>query len=160
MGEQRLARDVRNGDIPAMSKVRYYMAQIESLEERTSWQRLRLKRTTQQFSTAPGGGGSKRGMDEGIAQIAELESKHEMLLKAYSRQVKKAEAALCHIESEQLRAMVRLLYMDGLPDSMVQGHLKMSRHTFEKARRAVEEAPSMAEVKWKDRYQEETDMGK
>lgn len=158
MGEQRTYRGVRNADILVLSKVRYYMAQIESLEERTSWQRLRLKRMTQQFSAAPGGGGSKRGMDEGIAQISELESKHELLLKAYARQVKKAEAALCHIESEQLRAMVRLLYMDGLPDSMVQNHLRMSRHTFEKARRAVEEASSMAEVRWKDRYQKDAPL--
>ena len=55
MGEQRTYRGVRNADILVLSKVRYYMAQIESLEERTSWQRLRLKRMTQQFSAAPGG---------------------------------------------------------------------------------------------------------
>jgi len=155
MAEQRPGRKVKNADIPMLQEIRMLKMDIVSLEQRRKWERERMERITQSLSASPGGG-TARGMDEAFAAISELEEKHKQLIKQYTRKMKKAERILSGIRSCQMRTMVTMLYLDNVPPSAVQAVLHMSRWAFENARNAIEDAPSMEEVKWFDRYSVET----
>lgn len=151
MAEQRPGRKVKNGDILMLQEIRTLKMEIVSLEQRRKWERERMERITQSLSASPGGG-TARGMDEAFAAISELEEKHKQLIKQYTRKMKKAERILNGIRSSQMRTMVTMLYLDNVTPRAVQEVLHMSRWAFENARAAVEDAPSMEDVKWFDRY--------
>lgn len=150
MAEQRPSRVVKNQDIPLLQEVSFLKADIVSLEQRKKWERERMDHITQRLSATPGG--SSRGMDDTFADIAELEEKHSMLVKQYTRILRRAERILNGIRSREMRSFVTLLYLDNHSDRTVQDMLHMSRWTFENARKAVEDAPNMEAVKWYDRY--------
>lgn len=151
MAEQRPPRVVNNTDIPLIQEVHYLKMDIISLEEKRKWERKRMENITQHISASPGGG-TGRGMDEAMAAISELEERHKALIKQYTIALRRAEKIISRIQSHQMRTFVTMMYLDNIPDGAVQSVLHMSRWSFENARKAVEDAKSMEEVKWFDRY--------
>lgn len=149
--DQRPSRVVKNKDILLIQEVPLLQKDIVSLEQRKNWERARMDNISQHLSAFQGGG-SRIGMDETFADIEELEEKHRSLIKKYTRSVRRAERIINGITSHQMRTLVTMLYLDNVPDRAVQAVLRMSRWTFENARKTVEDAPNMDAVKWYDRY--------
>lgn len=141
---------IRNKDIKAILEIPYIMQQVVSLERRCRWERERMRNTTQHFSASPPGGGSKRVLDDAVAAIDALTAEHGLLLKRYEQEIRKAERTISAIRSVQMRAMVTLLYLDGIRPGTVQEVLHMSRYAFEKARTTLETAEDMESVRWVD----------
>lgn len=140
----------RNKDLVLIRKIRPLQAEIEALEDREKWERARMAKLTQQISPMPRGGGGGRGMDDALEALEEIQERHRLLIAAYRRQVIRAERVLAGMESEELRALVRLKYMEGLPDSTVRLRLGISRFHFEAAVREMEEAERLEFMKWRE----------
>lgn len=62
--------------------------------------------------------------------------------------LKKAERILNGIESMTMRTMVEMLYVDKLPGSTVRQELGLTEWQYKQARKSIEDAESMALVKW------------
>ena len=139
---------IRNKDVLEIQAIPQLMLEIVSLERRIEWERARMKNTTQRFSALPRGGGVNRAMETAEAEIDDAERQHSALKKQYTARIKKAEAVLAAIENSRMRTLVRLLYLDGISPSAVQGVMQFGRYAFENARAAIEEADDMKSVKW------------
>lgn len=153
MAEQRQAKAVRNKDIALLQEVKMVQMDIVSLEQRADWEKARMEKITQHIGVSGGGGGSPHGMDDAFASLAETEQRHRNLCKQYTKIVRKAERIIGSISSHKMRTMVTMLYMENVAASAVQSVLHMSRWTFDNARAAIENADSMADVKWNKRYE-------
>ena len=148
---KRTARAVSNRDIPALTEVLSVMQAVGEIEQRRGWQRDRMSHITQIISGMPGGG-SPKGLDAALAALDELdrEQREECLL--YVRQLRKAQAILNGIENLNMRTFVVMRYVMGCSDAEIRRELNLGRRGFERARRCVENARSMAAVKWQERF--------
>ena len=144
-------RAVANADIIALSEVWYLMQDIVSLEKRREWQRERMSSMAQHLSGMPGGG-APAGLDTAFAEVSELEERHRMMVERYCKMLSRAEAIINGIENTSMQTFVRMMYLDNVPAREVRMRLNMTRRTFERARKAVEQAPNMASVKWRDHF--------
>lgn len=149
-----MTRKVKNKDIVFLQTVNAMEAEVTSIEHRFQWERERMKKITQNLSAVPSYGSGAYGMDDAFAKIEELATEHSKAIKGYQFLMRKAERILAGIESQQMRTMVRRLYLDGASGKTVRAELKMSRWTFENARQQIEDAGSMKDVQWHDRYVE------
>lgn len=141
---------VRNRDLVTLARVRCLMAEVQALEEQEAWQRERMTRITQQLGAACGGGGGGRGLDDAVAELDSLERSHAKKIKAYCEAMAQAEWMIRGIGSDEARAIVRLKYLNGEPDARVREKLGMTRYRYDRAKRAIENAPSCWEVQWRD----------
>lgn len=155
MADQRQPRMVNNKDIPLLQEVCYIKQEVISLENRAAFEKSRMKSITQHLSAAPGGGGNPSGLDTAFANLAAIEEKHRVLIGQYKRKLAKAEKIINEIESVQMRSIVTMLYLDQKPDTEVRKALGLSRWVFDNCRKTIEDAESMAMVKWHDRYRNE-----
>lgn len=144
--------EVCNRDIPLLSEILYIMQDVCQIERQRDWQHDRMYNITQHLTGMPGGGGPSKGFDEAFALLSEIDEEHEARCKEYVQQLRKAQNILNGIESRTIRTFVMMKYIMGVPDANIREELNMTRRRFDRARRAVEEAPSMAEVKWRERY--------
>lgn len=151
MAEQRQTRIVKNRDIQLLQRLKFLKLDVISLEKRMQWERDRLNNISQHLSSA-GGGGRGGGLDESFAAISEAEERHRLLIKTYTREIKKAERIIEGIASHQMRTMVTMLYLDNVADSAVRSVLHMSRWGYDNAKAAIENAACMADVRWNERY--------
>ena len=143
---------VRNKDIPLLTEILYIMQDVCLLEQRRDWQRDRMTSITQHLTGMPGGGGLPKGLDSAFAILAEIDEEHEAQCKEYARQLRKAQKILNGIESRTMRTFVVMKYVMDVPDVKIRQELNMTWRGFDRARRAVENAPNMAAVKWQERY--------
>lgn len=144
--------EVRNRDIPALSEVLYIMQDVCQIERRREWQHDRMTHITQRLTGMPGGGALPKGFDDALSLLSEIDDEHEKLCKAYVRQLRRAQRILNGIQSLTMRTFVLMKYVMDVPDAEIRNELNMTRRGFDRARRAVEDAPSMASVKWQERY--------
>ena len=143
---------IRNRDIPLLADVLSIMQEICQIEQRRDWQRDRMTNITQHLTGMPGGGGNPKGLDEAFAMLSELDAEHEQRCKEYVLALKKAQRILNGIESRSMRAFVIMKYVMDVPDQEIRQELNMTRTGFMRARRCVEDAESMASVKWIERF--------
>lgn len=143
---------IRNRDIPLLADILSIMQEICQIEKRREWQRERMEHITQHLSGMPRGGGNPKGFDDAFALLSDLDAQHETRCRAYVMEMKAAQKIINGIESRSMRAFVVMKYMTNAPDSEIMRQLGMTRTGFNRARRAVESAPHMAAVKWRDRY--------
>ena len=143
---------VKNRDIPLLSEILYIMQDVCHIEERRDWQRDRMENITQHLTGMPGGGGLPKGLDDAFALLSEIDEEHEARCREYVRQLRRAQKILNSIESRTMRTFVMMKYIMDVPDTEIRDELNMTRRGFDRARRAVEEAPNMAAVKWQERY--------
>lgn len=143
---------VRNKDIPLLTEILYIMQDVCLLEQRRDWQHDRMTSITQHLTGMPGGGGLPKGYDSAFAILAEIDEEHEAQCKEYARQLRKAQKILNGIESQTMRTFVLMKYVFDVPDVKIRQELNMTWRGFDRARRAVEDAPNMAAVKWQERY--------
>lgn len=144
--------EVRNRDIPLLSEILYIMQMVRQIEERRDWQRDRMTNITQHLTGMPRGGGLPKGLDSAFALLSELDEEQETQCKEYTRQLRKAQKILNSIESQTMRTFVMMKYVMDVPDVKIRQELNMTWRGFDRARRAVEDAQSMAAVKWQERY--------
>ena len=100
----------------------------------------------------PGGGGATHGLEDVFSRLAEVEEEHKEGCRQYYRQLKAAEEILNGIGSDSMRTFVKMKYVFDIPDTEIRERLNMTRRGFEKARQAVEDAPDMAAVRWREKY--------
>lgn len=81
--------------------------------------------------------------------MSDLEDRHKEAALRYVRELKRVEAVLNGIENLTMRTFVMLMYVEQLPLTEVRHRLNMSRRHFDAARKAVEEADTMASVNWR-----------
>ena len=143
---------VRNRDLILLSQVVRIMQDIRLIEERRKWQYERMFSITQHISGMPGGGRAPHGLDEAFSALSELDHAHGEKCREYVMQLKRAEKVINQIESAEMRTFVVMKYMTDAPDTEIREALNMTRRGFERARRCVEDAACMAEVKWMERY--------
>ena len=143
---------IRNADIPLLANVLYIMQDVAMIEERRAWQRDRMTNITQHLTGMPGGGGVPHGLEDAFSLLSELDTEHEEQCAEYVKQLRQAQKILNGIQSQGLRTFVELKYVFDVPDTEIRERLNMTRRGFEKARRAVEDAPTMRAVVWKEKY--------
>ena len=145
-------RTIKNRDIPLLSRVLYIMQDVLSVEKRIEWQNERMYGITARITGMPGGKGAPSGFDAAFAAISGLSEEHKALMQAYTRELRKAEKIINGISSRTMRTFVVMLYVDALPAEAIRRELNMTRYGFDRARRAIEEAPDMARVVWRERF--------
>lgn len=141
---------MRNMDIPVLRRVRIVMREIERAEERQRWQRERLYSVQTTHFTGLPGGGVPHGLEDAIAILADLDEKYADRIRTYRRELTAAEKILSGIEPTSMRTFCAMLYVDGAEAQEVMRTVGMSRRGFERAKRAVEEAPAMRRVVWRE----------
>lgn len=149
--EENRPSEIQNKDIPLLSDVLSIMQEITRLEQLESWERDRMVHITQNLTGMPGGG-TPRGLDDAVAALDEITREHKEQCRAYARQLRRAQRILNGIESQSMRTFVLLRYVMHISDAEIRRELNMSRRGLERARSCVESAPSMADVKWKERF--------
>ena len=77
-------------------------------------------------------------MDEAFAAMADIEQRHRLLVKSYTRQIARAERILGEIRDPEKRSLARLIYLDGVADIRARERLGLSRGEFERLRRELE----------------------
>lgn len=142
---------IKNRDIPKLQKVVSLMQDIRALEERRLWQRERMINITQHLSGMPGSG-EPHGLDAAYAALSELETEHQELVKAYTRELKAAENTINSIGNPAMRTFITLMYVLDMEPRDVKAELNMTEWGFRRARKAVEQARSMDMVVWRERY--------
>ena len=143
---------IKNADVLKIRDIPSLQESVEALERKRDWVRSRSAKITRQFSPMPAGGsGTRRAMDDTVAELDELDARYTLLLGSYLRQLRIAEKLLSGIESIQMRTFVRLMYLERLKCPEIQKRLNMSRWVFESCRNDVEKAETLADVKWHDR---------
>ena len=145
-------RAVRNRDIPLLTRVLGIMQDVCSLEKRIEWQNERMYSITAHLTGMPGGKGTASGFDAVFAAVDGLQDEHREKVRTYVRELKRAEKIINSIESASMRTFVTMLYVDDLPAEFIRKELNMTRYGFERARAAVEEAESMRQVVWRERF--------
>ena len=143
---------VRNKDIPLLADIFCIMQEVCAIEHRRDWQRDRMYKITQAINGMPSGGSVPHGLDEAFAKLAEIDEEHEKSCKEYVRQLRAAERILNGIPSRSMRAFVVMKYVMDVPDVQIRAELNISERGFKRARKSIEEAESMASVKWRERY--------
>lgn len=145
-------RIIRNRDILLMSRVFQIMQEVCRLEERIAWQKERAYNVTQRITGMPGGHGGAGGLDAALAALDELTEQYSEQVQGYMRELRAAEEILNGIQSPSMRTFVTLLYVDNMPQAAVRRELNMTEYAFTRAREAVEQAESMADVEWREAY--------
>lgn len=143
--------EVRNRDIPMLAGIIATMQEVRRLEERREWERERMYSISQHLTGMPGGGAPK-GLDAAFSAMSETEERHKRKCMEYARQMREAEKMINSMESRTMRAFVTLKYLLDAPDAEIRRELNMTRTGFARARRAVENAKCMADVRWRERY--------
>lgn len=152
MENENRTRVVKNKDIPLLARVLGIMQDVVSIEKRMDWQRDRMYSITSHMNGMPGGKGVPTGLDAALAVIDGLEGAYKEKVKRYMRELRNAEKILNAIPSESMRTFVTMMYVDDLPQEFVKKELNLTRRSFERARAAVEDAESMAQVVWRERF--------
>lgn len=142
---------IKNRDIPRLQKVVSLMQDIRVLEERRLWLRDRMTNISLHLSGMPGSG-QPRGLDAAYAALSELESEHQELVKNYVRELKAAERMINSINNPCMRTFVTMMYLENLSPREVRSELNLTEWGFKRAREAVEQAKSMEQVVWRERY--------
>ncbi len=143
---------IANKDIALLTQIHSIMAQVTYIEQQRIWQQSRMGFISQHLTGMPGGGGTPKGLDEAFARLSEIDDEHAKRCKVYVRQLKKAQKILNDIDNITMRTFVLMRYVFRASDSDIRRELNMTRRGFERARKCVEEAHTMAAVKWRDRF--------
>lgn len=143
---------INNWDIPLLSETLYIMQMVCVLEKQLQWQRARISGIRQNLTGMPHGNEVARGLENALDALLSIEEEYEAQCKKYVLHMQKAQKILNSIESRTMRTFVLLKYVMNMPDAQIRNELNMTRRGFDRAKKAVEEAPSMAKVKWKERY--------
>jgi hypothetical protein len=142
---------IANRDIPLLREVLSVMQSVYHTEQLHEWQRERMVKITASLSGMPGGGGRK-GLDDAVSVLDELNQNQIRECKEYAHALRRAQRVLNGIESRNMRAFVMLKYVMGVTDAEIRRELNLTRRGFERAVRAIQDAPDMASVKWQERY--------
>ena len=153
---QSLLRTVRpvkinNRDIPVLRDVLAVMQSVNRTEQLREWQRARMVKITASLTGMPGGG-ERKGLDDAVSLLDELGRDQIRECREYGQHLRRAQHVLNAIESRSMRAFVMMRYVIGVPDAEIRRELGMTRRGFDRAVRAVHDAPDMASVKWQERY--------
>ncbi|MBQ8708504.1 MAG: DUF1492 domain-containing protein [Succinivibrionaceae bacterium] len=143
---------IKNKDIPLLSSIFCVMQEIKSLERRREWQHDRMFVITKKLTGMPSGSGTQRGLDAAFAAIDDLDEQHGEQIKQYARDLKKAERILNSIPSRKMRTFVQMYYIDEIGKGEIMRELNMTEWGFDRARTAIEQAPDMAHVVWRERF--------
>lgn len=142
---------IANRDIPLLREVLSVMQSVYRTEQLQEWQRERMVKITASLSGMPGGGGRK-GLDDAVSVLDELQESQVRACKEYAHALRRAQRVLNGIESRNMRAFVMLKYVMGVTDAEIRRELNLTRRGFDRAVRAIQDAPDMASVKWQERY--------
>ena len=153
---QSLLRTVRtvkinNRDIPVLRDVLAVMQSVNRTEQLREWQRARMVKITASLTGMPGGG-ERKGLDDAVSLLDEMGRDQIRECREYGQHLRRAQHVLNAIESRSMRAFVMMRYVIGVPDAEIRRELGMTRRGFDRAVRAVHDAPDMASVKWQERY--------
>ncbi len=143
---------VKNRDIPLLTRVLYIMQDICMIDKKRDFQNDLKYSITQHLSFTPGSKGNGSGIEDIICTLSELDSKHEALTQEYMDDLRAAERIINGITSYTMRVFVNMRYVFNMPKKTIMKELGLSRWGYERAIRAIEEAPDMASVKWYERY--------
>ena len=143
---------VRNRDIPLLSSIFLIMQDVCLLERQREWQKDRMLSITQHLTGMPGGGGLPKGLEETFSKLSEIDAELVSKYQDYVHQLREAQKILNSIENHTIKTFVSMRYIMSIPDARIRQDLNMTRRCFDRACRAVEEAPNMASVKWHDKY--------
>ncbi len=142
---------IANRDIPLLREVLPIMQNINQTEMLREWQRERMTKITAGLSGMPGGG-DRKGLDDALSVLDELERNQIKACSEYGRILRRAQGILNQIQSISMRAFVMMKYVMGIPDAEIRRELGMTRRGFDRAIHAVQDAPDMASVKWQEKY--------
>lgn len=149
------ASRVRNRDIPILLRVLSAMQDVRAIEIRIRWQEDRLSSLRVNLSGMPRGGGRQGGFDATIAELDELCEQQKERMAVYMRELREAERILDGIRSPRMRTFVTMLYVEGIHAGTIRRELNMTEYEFRSSIRAIEQAESMEEVVWRDKFDEE-----
>ena len=147
-------RVIRNKDIPKLTQIRYIMQTVMSAERRKEWQEDRLYSITGgRTSGMPHRkGGVPTGYDSAFSALEEITNEHANMINGYVNQLRRAENIINSISSPHMRAFVIMRYVDQVSDAAIRRELAMSEYGLKMARDAIEQAESMKDVIWRDKY--------
>ena len=143
--------EVRNADILVLQRAAYAMQDICALEEQLKWQEDRRFFAAQRFGQSRSGG-SKAGLEAGLAAMDETKRRYEERLAECKEELKAAEKIIGGIRNANMRTFVVMVYVMMLAGREVRMRLNMSEYAFRQAREAIEQAESMEAAQWPEKY--------
>lgn len=143
---------VKNRDIPVLANLKYIMVEIQYIEERRLWEYTRVTNITQHLSGMPHGSGNGQKTEDAIIRMMDIEQEHAQKCQEYVSQIKAAKRIINSIQTQSMRTFVNMRYVMGISDVEIRRQIGMSKRGFYRARDAVETAPSMADVRWPEKY--------
>lgn len=147
-----MEQGIRNRDIPLLTRIFYIMQDIRSLQRRSEFHNEQLYSTTKRLTGMPGGGGLPHGFDTIIGELEEMNKTYGEQITDYMKQLRKAENILNSIREPKMKTFVRMFYVDQIAQAEVMRELELTEYQFDKARKAIEDAESMAKAEWPDRF--------
>ena len=138
MQGQREPIQIRNRDIPLLSRVLYVMQAVSSTEQKRMWLQDRP--------------GEPKGLDAPFAAIGETEERYEQECAEYMAELYRAEEILNAIPSDTMRVFVTMRYLLDMSRKEIMGRLNLKRWRYEEMCESIEQADDMKSVVWKERY--------
>lgn len=143
---------IRNKDIQTLADILSLMQLVTTTEQQLDWQHERMLSLSQHLTGMPGGGVLPKGLDDALAALEEAGEAHKEKITQYMHELREAKKVLDGIESRTMLAFVVMKYVMGIADTEIRRELNMTEWGFARARKSVEEANSMAEVIWREKY--------
>lgn len=152
--EKREARvyTIRNVDALALTQVRIMKQELKITELKRAELRALHRRAVRACEGDVSAADAISDVDAVHKKLAENEALYARRIEACAKAIRDAEETLARIENPGMRLFVTLLYERGETHKYVMAKLGLSRRSFEKLRKTVEDAPDMASVVWADKW--------
>ncbi len=146
-----MTKNIRNRDVITLSKANGLWAGLEAVQKRLDWLNDKKYSMMQVMNGMPSAH-NKKGLDDLMADIDEVQREMEEERQEFFRAIAAAQKILKNIGNLNMRTFVRMKYYNCEPDSMIQKQMGMSRKQFESACENIENAPCMGKVRWEEKY--------
>ena len=138
----------RNRDIGILGEVVAAMQEVCRYEDMSEWSAGRMFNITRQLTGMPRGSKGAGGLDSAFASLEHAQERYARELEECISLLNRAEEILNGIENREMRNFVILMYVLKKPKADICRELNMSEWGFRQARKAVEQAIRMQDVKW------------
>lgn len=144
--------EIVNRDIPLLMEAVAIREAKTLAEEKLYEVQSSVINISQHISDMPRGGGLPSGLDGSVIRLMDAVDRYKAECLRLDHLLKKIDSIIHDIPTITMRVFVEMKYVKCMPGADIMESLKMSRRRYERAVRLIEEADSMASVKWPEKY--------
>lgn len=146
---------IKNKDIPLLEGLMAIMIEVPLIEQKWLWNQERKYHITQNMSQAPGASNNASKIESILASMDTLDEKHQKRMEEYTGKMEKAQDILNGIKEPIVRTFAVMKYIMNMPETQIRAQLALTEWRYKQLKKAVENAPCMCRVRWKEERTEE-----